>query len=78
MSRTFVILDASEVEDINFDEVIEGQADQLRYSLDGLKTFVKFEGDTPDFLEGKDTYTHAEILEELSGPYWTSPPDPLP
>tara|TARA_Y100000996_G_scaffold415483_1_gene410486 strand:+ start:4049 stop:4285 length:237 start_codon:yes stop_codon:yes gene_type:complete len=78
MSRTFVILDASEVEDINFDEVIEGQADQLRYSLDGLKTFVKFDGDTPDFLEGKDTLTHAEILEELSGPYWTTPPDPLP
>ena len=78
MSRTFVILDASEVEDINFDEVIEGQADQLRYSLDGLKTFVKFDGDTPDFLEGKDTLTHAEMLEELSGPYWTAPPDQIP
>tara|TARA_R100001086_G_scaffold144571_1_gene76269 strand:- start:80 stop:316 length:237 start_codon:yes stop_codon:yes gene_type:complete len=76
MSRTFVILDASEVEDINFDEVIEGQADQLRYSLDGLKTFVKFEGDTPDFLVGKTTNTHSEMLAILQTEEWTEPVDP--
>ena len=75
---TFVILAASEVSTIDFSQVREDSEERLRYSLDGLKTFVKFEGDTPDFLEGKDTYTHAEILEELSGPYWTTPPAPLP
>ncbi len=78
MSRIFVILDADEVVDINFAEVIEDSAETLRFSLDGTKTFVKFAGDTPSFLQDKDTLTHAEILEELSGPAWTVPPDPLP
>ena len=42
MSRTFVILDADEVVNINFNEVLEDSADTLRFSLDGDKTFVKF------------------------------------
>lgn len=76
MSRTFVILDADEVVNINFNEVLEDSADTLRFSLDGDKTFVKFEGDTPGFLEGKTTYTHTEMLEILWGEEWTEPVDP--
>ena len=71
MSRTYVILDADEVVDINFNEVIEDSAETLRFSLDGTKTFVKFEGDTPDFLEGKTTYTNPEILEIVWGEEWS-------
>ena len=41
--RTYVIIDASEVANVDFDQVQETSSDTLRYSLDGTKTFVKFE-----------------------------------
>ena len=70
--RTYVILDASEVDTVNFDEVMQTSADKLRYSLDGSKFVVKYEGTQPFFLLGKTEYTHEEILSILSGPEWTS------
>lgn len=69
--KTFVILDSSEVGIIDFDQVMERSVNTLRYSLDGTKTFVKFEGDTPSFLEGKTQYSYSEILTILASPEWT-------
>ena len=70
--KNFVIIDASEVSSVDFDQVIETSADTLRYSVDGTKTFVKYRGTQPFFLLGKTEYTHEEILSILSGPEWTS------
>jgi hypothetical protein len=72
MNKTYVIIDSSEVTSVDFDQVAETSADTLRYSLDGTKTFVKYEGTQPFFLLGKTEYTHEEILSILSGPEWTS------
>ena len=74
--RTYVIIDAPEVANVDFNQVLETSADTLRYSVDGSKTFVKFDGDTPSFLIGEPQYDHAEILNILSGPEWTNP-EPL-
>ena len=41
-NRTYVILDASEVGNIDFDQVMQTSVDNLRYSLDGSKFVVKF------------------------------------
>ena len=71
--RTYVIIDASEVTNVDFDQVLETSVETLRYSVDGTKTFVKFEGDTPSFLIGEPQYDHTEILNILSGPEWTNP-----
>ena len=68
----YTIIDASEVANIDFSKVKETSANTLRYSIDGSKTFVKFEGDTPAFLSDKQQYTHAQILEVLSGEEWAS------
>ena len=78
MSKKYVILDASDVSSINFDQVFETSADTLRYNIDpaGTKTFVKFEGTTPDFLEGKTQYDHSEMRTILAGPEWTDPNPP--
>ena len=73
MSRNYVILNASDVPSIDFDQVLETSADTLRFSLDGSQTFVKFEGATPSFLDGKTQYDHSEILTILAGPEWTDP-----
>ena len=72
MSRKYVIINADEVDSVNFDQVDETSADTVRFSVDGSKTFVKYEGDQPSFLNGKQEYTHSEILTVLSGDEWTS------
>ena len=77
MSKNYVILDAVDVPSIDFDQVMETSADTLRYSVDGSQTFVKFDGATPSFLDGKTQYTHSEILTILAGPEWTDPDGPL-
>lgn len=68
----YIIIDKSEVANVDFSKVKETSTDTLRYSIDGTKTFVKFEGDVPAFLDGKQQYTHAQILEVLAGEEWTS------
>lgn len=70
--RTYCIIDASDVSSVDFSQVAETSADTLRYSVDGTKTFVKYEGDQPSFLSGKTEYTHSEILAILATDEWTS------
>ena len=70
--RTYCIIDSSEVSSVNFDQVAETSADTLRYSIDGSKTFVKYEGSQPSFLSGKQEYTHSEILAILATDEWSS------
>jgi len=71
MSKTYCIINSSDVSSINFDQVFETSANTLRYSIDDSQTFVKFEGDTPSFLDGKTQYSHYEMLTTLSGSDWT-------
>jgi hypothetical protein len=74
--RNYVIIDASEVSSVDFNQVLETSADTLRYNLAGTQTFVKFEGDTPSFLEGKTALDHSEMLAVLSTEEWSSD-DPI-
>ena len=71
--RTYVVINSSEVSDIDFDQVLERSPDTMRYSLDGTKTFVKFNGDTPSFLIGEPQYDQEEMLSILNGADWTDP-----
>ena len=71
-NRKYVILEASEVSSIDFSKVLETSADTLKYSIDNTKTFIKYEGDKPSFLDGKTEYTYEEILTELTNSDWTS------
>jgi len=70
--RTYVIIDSSEVSSVDFNQVLQDGESSLVYSLDGTKTFVKYEGEQPSFLSGKTQYSHSEILTVLSGDEWTS------
>ena len=64
-NRRWVIIDKDEVDSIDFSQVLENSKDTLKYSLDGSKTFVKYEGSQPSFLSGKTEHTHSEILAIL-------------
>ena len=59
------------------ESAIESSKATLRRSLDGSKTILKWDGETPEVFEGMDTYTHSEILAELAGPDWTSNEEPF-
>ena len=62
----YVIIPLSKVEDIDFDQVMQTSVRTLRLSEDGEYTFVKFEGDTPSFLDGYTQYTYSEIMNILN------------
>lgn len=42
INRRWIIIPATEVQEINFDETLENSLDTLRYSIDGTKTFIKY------------------------------------
>lgn len=76
-TRRFVIFDVTELNLINFNDVHETSAETVRKSVDGTKTFVKYEIPQPPSVASLTTksqeYTYQEILQILSGPEWTSP-----
>ena len=69
--RQYVIINASDVSSVNFDDVLETSGDTLRYNVAGDETFVKYEGPKPRCLYGKDTLSHSAMLTVLSGESWT-------
>lgn len=75
-NRHYVIFDVTELDQINFDQVLETSAETVRRSVYGTKTFVKYEGDIPTSVLALTTksepYTHEEILEILLTSEWAS------
>ena len=63
-NRNYVIFDVSELNKINFMWVKETSAETVRRSVDGTKTFVKWDGEVPycvETLTTKGEYlTHEE------------------
>lgn len=77
MSRKYVILTADEATNINFEQVLETSSETLRWNNDNTKTFVKYEGTTPAWLEDKTAYSKTEMLTILNNPEgeWYTDPD---
>lgn len=76
-NREYLIFPVSELNKVDFNYVLETSAETVRKSVDGTKTFVKWNGDTPAFVSTitgtEGPYTHTEILDILSTNEWTSP-----
>ena len=72
-NRTYVIINAADVPQVDFSEVLETSEDTVRRSVDHTKTFVKFVGEAPSFLDGKTQYNYPEIMAILATPEWTNP-----
>lgn len=75
-NRRFVIFNVSELEQIDFSEVYETSAETVRKSVDGSKTFVKYDIPQPSSIQSLTTksqeYTYQEIMTLLGTPDWTS------
>jgi hypothetical protein len=77
-NRQFMIFNTEELSKIDFTEVCETSIETVRKSVDGTKTFVKWDGEEiPQCVESLTTkegpYTYEEILIILSTPEWSSP-----
>ena len=76
-NREFMIFNVSELSQIDFTQVLETSADTVRKSVDGEKTFVKWDSAMPECVANLTTkegpYTYEEILAILATPEWTDP-----
>lgn len=76
-TRQFAIFSTTEIPRIDFHTVCETSAETLRRSVDGTQTFVKWDGETPAWIESLTTlvglYTYEDMLTILAGPTWTPP-----
>ena len=73
--RNFMIFNVSEINKINFDEVLESSAQWLRKSVNNQKTLVKWDGNTtPSSVQTLTTsegpYTYDEITVILNSTDW--------
>ena len=71
----YTILNTDELSSVNFNEVQETSENTLRYNNTKTEFLLKFEGETPSFLEGKTLYDYNGIMEILNSPEWTQPTD---
>ncbi len=76
-NRRFMIFNVSELNQIDFNTVLETSADTVRKSVDETKTFVKWDGTMPTCVSNLTTkegpYTYEEILTILATSEWTNP-----
>ena len=76
-NRRFMIFNVSELNQIDFNTVLETSSDTVRKSVNETKTFVKWDGSIPSCVSNLTTkegpYTYEEILTILATPEWTDP-----
>ena len=76
-SRQFVIFEVSELSKIDFSQVLETSEESVRRSVDGTKTFVKWDGDAvPECVNNlttkSDYMTYTEIVNLMETSEWKS------
>lgn len=73
-NRQYIIFNVSELSAINFADVLETSASTVSKSVNGTKTYVKWENEMPECIQSLTTkegpYTHSEILEILNTEEW--------
>jgi hypothetical protein len=78
-NRKYVVVFVSELDQIDFNQVMETSIDTVRRSIDGNLTFVKYEGEMPSSIAAltnkSQEFTHEQFLIILAGPDWTVPMD---
>jgi hypothetical protein len=76
-NRRYLIIPVTELSKVDFNQVGETSPDTVRKSVDGTKTFVKWDGEDPTFVshltDSEGPYTHEEILAILATSEWTDP-----
>jgi len=73
-NNTYLIIQTSDLDKVDFTQIMETSKDTLRKSVDETKTFIKWNDVTPNFIEllsnTEGPYTHSEILDVLDTNEW--------
>ena len=77
MSRNYLIIQTSELNKVDFSQVLETSASTVRKSVDEAKTFIKWDGDTTPACVSNLTgtegpYTKDQITTILNTDAWVS------
>ena len=64
-NRRWLVIPASEVANVDFNQVLESSADSLRYSVDETETFIKYEVTVVEETYTQ-TFTDPETQEEIT------------
>jgi hypothetical protein len=79
-NREFIIFNVSELDKVNFSEVLETSVNTLRKSSNKTKTFVKWEGNEPSFVSTLTTkegpYTYTQMIGVLNTNEWSAQETP--
>lgn len=75
MNIKYVIVDSSDIGNMDFNSLLQKAELSLRYSSDRSKFIVKHVGETPDFLSGYESLNSAQILSVVKTSEW-SPVNP--
>ena len=67
----YTILNTEQLNTVNFNQVLETSQHTLRYNNEKTKFVLKFEGNTPSFLEDETLYDYDGIMQILNSPDWT-------
>jgi len=59
-NRKYLIIQTSDLDKVDFSQVLETSKDTVRKSVDGTKTFIKWDKTEPAFIE---------LLQNTEGPY---------
>lgn len=76
---TYVIFNVSEIDEIDFNEVMQTSAETLRKSVDGTKTLVKWEtiNGVPRCVQSLTTkgpyLSHDDVVHIMATPEWSRP-----
>jgi hypothetical protein len=78
--RNFMIIEVSDLGLVDFTQVLETSPETVRKSVDGTKTFLKWEGDgVPSSIAAlpwkQGPLSYEEMLALLATPEWTKPFD---
>ncbi len=75
MERNYMIFNVSELDKIDFSQVLETSAQTIRKSVDETKTFVKWIGEEPSCISTLTTkegpYSYEEMVDILATNEWT-------
>jgi hypothetical protein len=64
-NRRWLVIPTTEVENVDFNQVHENSPETLRYSVDGTKTFIKYEVNIVE-NDITNTFINPETMEEVT------------
>jgi hypothetical protein len=76
-NRNYLIFPIDQLNLVDFTKVHETSSETVRKSVDKTKTFIKWDGNAPEFVSTltntSGPYNYTEILGILSTSEWTAP-----